>query len=205
MTLDERTYLRCPVCECTFLTPSQRPNRLAEVAEYRLHRNDIYDAGYRHFLSGLTKPLLARLRGKQYGLDYGCGPGPALAIMLREAGHQIALYDPVFFNDPNVLKRQYDFITCTEVAEHFHHPAHEFQRLNKLLKHNGILAIRTQFQTDDTAFANWRYRHDPTHVVFYRENTFRVLAQQFKWQCEIPAPNVVFMRKPPIEMAYSEI
>ena len=29
----------------------------------------------------------------------GCGPGPALAEMLREAGHTVATYDPLFAPD----------------------------------------------------------------------------------------------------------
>jgi hypothetical protein len=42
--------------------------------------------------------------------------------MLAEAGHAMALYDPFFRPDPAALERDYDFITCTETAEHFHHP-----------------------------------------------------------------------------------
>lgn len=39
--------------------------------------------------------------------------------MLRVAGHRVALFDPLFFNDREVLARRYDFVTCTEVVE-FH-------------------------------------------------------------------------------------
>ena len=55
-------------------------------------------------------------------------PVPALAAMLTEAGHRMALYDPFFAPDPAPLA-VYDFVTCTEAAEHFHHPAAEFARL----------------------------------------------------------------------------
>jgi hypothetical protein len=48
---------------------------------------------------------------------------------------------------------------------------------------------------------NWHYRQEPTHVVFYREETFRFLATQRGWECEIPAPNVALMRKPVTEHA----
>ena len=61
------------------------------------------DAGYRRFLSKLADPLMARLAPGARGLDYGCGPGPALAAMLREAGHEVALYDPFFAPDPAPL------------------------------------------------------------------------------------------------------
>lgn len=196
MQVDGRTYLRCAACEATFVPPAQRPAAEVERAEYELHRNDPADAGYRHFLDRLAVPLLARLAPASTGLDYGCGPGPVLADMLRAAGHAMTLYDPFFAPDPAALARTYDFVTCTEVAEHFHEPAGEFARLDGLLRPGGWLAVMTCFQTDDARFAGWHYRRDPTHVVFYRDATFRVLADRFGWRCEVPCKDVVLMRKP---------
>lgn len=190
-----RHYRRCERCHCTFLQPDQRPSTEAELAEYQRHHNDDQDPGYRRHLTQLGTPLLQRLAPAQTGLDYGCGPGPALAGMLREAGHTVALYDPFFQPDAGVLAQHYDFITCTEVAEHFHHPADEFRRLNHLLRPGGWLGLMTRFQTDDTRFAQWHYRRDPTHVVFYREATLRWLADHHGWICEVPAPNVALMHK----------
>ncbi|WP_347259047.1 class I SAM-dependent methyltransferase [Methylocaldum sp.] len=91
--------------------------------------------------------------------------------------------------------RIYDFVTCTEVAEYFHQPSREFRRLDALLRPGGWLALMTCFQSDDTRFADWHYRRDPTHVVFYREATLRRLAGRHGWHCEIPCPNVALMRK----------
>jgi len=99
MAVDGREYWRCEACEATFLAPAQRPAPADERAEYLLHANDPQDAGYRRFLFRLAEPLLARLAPACEGLDYGCGPGPALAAMLREAGHDVALYDPFFAPD----------------------------------------------------------------------------------------------------------
>lgn len=195
MQVEGRHYWRCPQCQATFLDPSQLPTAEREQAEYHLHDNDAAQAGYRRFLQQVAQPLLQRLPPAQHGLDYGCGPGPALAAMLREAGHSVALYDPFFQPDTSVLATTYDFITCTEVAEHFHTPAAEFRRLDSLLKPGGWLALMTCFQTDDARFAQWHYRRDPTHVVFYREATLRHLAASFGWECEVPVANVVLMRK----------
>lgn len=116
--------------------------------------------------------------------------------MLREAGHSIALYDPFFAPDPAPLQEHYDFITCTEAAEHFHDPAREFERFDALLRPGGWLGLMTCFQTDDAQFARWHYRLDPTHVVFYRESTVRWLTRHFGWECEIPAPDVALIHKP---------
>ena len=88
-TVDARAYARCPHCEATFLLPGHLPSPQAERAEYELHRNTPDDAGYRRFLSQLATPLLQRLAPASHGLDFGCGPGPVLAGMLREAGHRV--------------------------------------------------------------------------------------------------------------------
>lgn len=196
MSCNGRDYLRCETCQATFTHPEQWPTLEQEKDYYQLHDNGIDDPGYRHFLSRLSVPLLALLPANRQGLDYGCGPGPALAMMLEEAGHRMATYDPIFYPDTSVLQRQYDFISCTEAFEHFHHPAREFARLDDLLKPGGLLAIMTCFQTDDARFANWHYRRDPTHVVFYREETLHFIARQFGWRCEIPCKDVAILYKP---------
>jgi SAM-dependent methyltransferase len=195
-TVGHRLYWRCTECLATFLDPGQRPGPDAELAEYQLHQNAEDDAQYRQFLRKLSDPLLQRLPPASHGLDYGCGPGPALAALLREGGHTVVLYDPFFQPDRSVLSSSYDFVTCTEAIEHFHQPAHEFRRLDALLAPGGWLALMTNFQTDDTRFASWHYRRDPTHVVFYREATLCWLAQHHGWACEIPYPNVALMKKP---------
>ncbi len=174
----------------------QLPTREQERRYYLTHQNDVDDAGYRAFLAKLADPLSARLEPGQRGLDYGCGPGPALAAMLREAGHRMVLYDPLFRPDGAALEATYDFITCTETAEHFPHPADELDRLCRLLRPGGILAFLTCFQTDDARFEGWHYRRDPTHVVFYRAHTMRRLARDRGFPCEIPRKDVALMRKP---------
>lgn len=175
---------------------SHWPQRAVEQAEYRLHRNDVSDAHYRKFLARLAVPLLERLHGGLSGLDYACGPGPALAAMLIEAGHRMAVYDPLFFNDPKLLDDEYDFITCTEVVEHFHHAFDEFAQFDRLLKPGGWLGLMTTLQTDDAAFAGWHYRRDPTPVVFYRETTFQTIAALHHLRCEFPCANVALMHQP---------
>lgn len=196
LSVDGHDYFRCLTCRTRFLDPAQHPARDAEYAHYLHHENDPDDPRYRRFLSKLAEPLLARLEAGSRGLDYGCGPGPALAVMLREAGHEVALYDPFFAPDPAPLGDTYDFVTCTEAAEHFHHPGREFVRLRDLVLPGGWLAIMTCFQTEDAHFAAWHYRKDPTHVVFYREETFQNLADRWGWACEVPVKDVALMQRP---------
>lgn len=196
-TVENRAYWRCLTCSATFLDARQLPDRDAEYRQYLQHENDPEDTGYRAFLDKLARPLIERLSPGSDGLDYGCGPGPALATMLREAGHHVALYDPFFAADFTVLNETYDFVACTEVVEHFHQPGREFAQLARLVRPGGWLGVMTCFQTDDTRFADWHYRRDPTHVVFYREETFRYLADCHGFSCEIPQKDVVLLQKMP--------
>ena len=192
-----RRYWRCDTCAATFLDPAERPSAEAEFAHYRRHQNDPADPGYRRFLARLADPLLARLAAGSTILDYGSGPGPALARMLEDAGHRVSLFDPFFAPDPAALQGRYDAVTCTETAEHFHQPAAEFDRLGTLIRPGGWLALMTCWQTDDARFANWHYRRDPTHVVFYKASTLAHIARSRGWSIELPVKDVALMRLPP--------
>jgi hypothetical protein len=66
-----------------------------------------------------------------------------------------------------------------------------------MLEDNGILAIMTSFLSNIEDFENWYYRRDPTHVVFYSEKTFEVIADQRDWSYEIISKNVVLFNKQP--------
>lgn len=195
-TVGDRSYQRCDTCLATFLDRDQLPTLAEAVAHYTHHRNDVADPAYRRFLSRLATPLCALLPAGSSGLDYGCGPGPALAAMLEAAGHTVALYDPIYEPNQDALEGTYDFITCTETAEHFHQPAEEFDRLARLLRPGGWLAVMTCFQEGDRQFSGWHYRRDPTHVVFYREETLHLIAAQRGWTCRIPNKDVALMQRP---------
>jgi len=194
--VEQKRYLRCGNCYATIMAPETRLTADEERAVYQLHNNDPDDAGYRRFLSKLATPMIARLPEGAAGLDFGCGPGPALARIFEEAGFSVALYDLYFYPESSVLEQRYDFITCTEVVEHLFEPARVFEQFDRLLKPGGLLGVMTCFQTDDDRFDNWHYRRDPTHVVFFREATFEWLADRYGWQLEVPAKDVVLLRKP---------
>ena len=191
-----RCYRRCGVCRLTFLEPAQRPGRDAERAEYALHDNDPADPGYRRFLAQATGPLLERETPGAEGLDFGCGPGPAVAAMLGERGFAVRNYDPFFAPDTDALARSYDFVVCTEAAEHFHRPGREFARIDGLLRPGGWLALMTGIMRDDSAFAGWPYRREASHVVFYRPETLDWIARRFGWAAEPAGRNVVLFAKP---------
>ena len=190
-----RTYLRCNVCQLTFVPAEFHLSKERERAEYELHENSPNDLGYRKFLSRLRDPLEKTLKSASRGLDFGCGPGPTLSVMLKASGHRIEIYDPFFAPAKSVLEQQYDFVTATEVVEHFRNPAEEFGRIWSLVKPNGVVGIMTKLALDQTAFSKWHYKDDRTHVAFYSRDTFQWLADYYQANLEIIGNDVILLRR----------
>ncbi|RLD93237.1 MAG: methyltransferase, partial [Bacteroidetes bacterium] len=138
-----RHYQRCSGCELVFVPRRYWLSTMAEKATYDLHENSAEDPGYRCFLSRLSTPLVEKLETGQTGLDFGCGPDPALPALLEEQGFWVDLYDPFYYNEPVVFSKAYDFICATEVVEHLQDPGNEFSSLFGMLKPGGWLGIMT--------------------------------------------------------------
>ena len=168
-----REYRLCRQCGMVFVPPEFYLTAQLERADYDLHRNEVDDPGYRKFLSRLAEPMLKKLAPASRGLDFGCGPGPALAAMFTEAGHRVSLYDVFYQPNPDALEQSYQFITATEVVEHLHRPGEVLARLWHMLEPGGYLGIMTKLVRDADAFANWHYKNDPTHVCFFSEHSWR--------------------------------
>ncbi len=190
-----RVYIRCGECRLIFLSPEHRFDLEQEKTRYDTHENDPNDPGYVAFLSKLANPLNEQLKPSAQGLDFGCGPGPTMKVILEEKGHHIENYDPIYFFNEALLLKQYDFITCTEAIEHFYQPKKEFDLLKKCLKPNGILGIMTEVLHDEKTFPDWWYHKDPTHVCFYQPQTFEWIAQYYNWKNEPVSKNVVFFKQ----------
>ena len=193
--IKQKRYWKCSYCEAIFLDKEFYLSSNNEYNHYLTHNNDVNDPRYKKFLSNLMLPLIERIKLNSIGLDYGCGPGPALSLMLREKGYKMFNYDPFFHPEKRNLLKKYDFICCTETAEHFHNPFGEFTRFNELLNNNGTIGIMTNFHSEQDIFENWYYIKDPTHVVFYNKKTFQIIAKIFDWDCEFLGNNLVFLKK----------
>ncbi|WP_158162143.1 class I SAM-dependent methyltransferase [Grimontia hollisae] len=191
-----RRYFRCQRCSLVFADPASLLSAEEEKAIYNQHDNVVDDPGYRHFLSRIATPLGEKLGDASLqGLDFGCGPGPALAAVLRDAGHEMAIYDPYFFPDNRVLERTYDFVTCTEAIEHFYLPHREWRQLLGLVRPGGWLAIMTKLVIDADAFTRWHYKNDPTHVSFFSRETFCFLAERDGLDVDFVGNDVILLRK----------
>ncbi|CAM3959281.1 class I SAM-dependent methyltransferase [Aeromonas bestiarum] len=191
-----KLYHRCRACELVWLDAAEHLDPEREKAVYDGHDNQVDDPRYRSFLMRAFGEVLSRLPPPASGLDFGCGPGPALIAMGREAGYQMAGYDKFYADLPELLTRQYDFITSTEVIEHIAAPRAVLDRLWGCLKPGGILVLQTQRVLGDERFKSWRYRHDPTHIVFFAEASFRALAARWQAQVEFPHADVAVITKP---------
>ncbi|WP_429139232.1 class I SAM-dependent methyltransferase [Aeromonas allosaccharophila] len=190
-----KRYHRCLACELVWLDEADHLDEAAEKAVYDGHDNRVDDPRYRTFLMRAFGEVLSRVAIPASGLDFGCGPGPALVAMGREAGYQMAGYDKFFANFPELLTRQYDFITSTEVIEHIAEPRAALEQLWACLKPGGVLVLQTQRVLSDERFKNWRYRHDPTHIVFFAEASFQVLATNWQAELSFPHADVAVLQK----------
>lgn len=191
----KRTYLKCSYCMLVFVPKRYWLSFEEEKAEYDLHQNNARDLGYRRFLSRLCTPLLEKLDSKQKGLDFGCGPGPALSVLFKNQGHLMDLYDPIYHNDLSVFSNHYDFICATEVVEHLREPHKDFTALFAMLNRSGWLGIMTKRVIDESAFRQWHYIRDRTHICFYCRDTFEYLAQRFNANASFVASDVILFQK----------
>lgn len=195
---NKREYRRCPNCELIHVPQKYHLSVREEKSLYDLHINNSCDQGYRTFLQRLITPLVAELKQPASGLDFGSGPGPTLSSMLDELGYPCQNYD-IFYdkNDALLIPQHYDFITSTEVVEHLANPAIEFERLFSLLKPYAVLAIMTKRSDSLERFKKWHYIQDPTHIVFYNENTFHWIAKHFNTSVYFPEKDVAIFHKRP--------
>lgn len=193
----QRDYLRCQRCGSIFVPKDDLLPPEAEKARYDLHENDPANKGYRKFLQQLTRPLIAHIDPPpQHGLDFGSGPGPVLAQMLETQGYTLSLYDPFYAPDPKVLNRTYDFVTCTEVVEHFYHPAREWEQLIHCLKPGGWLEIMTKLIDDLSSFPNLHCITDRTHVSFFSRQTLEFLTKRDGLDIKLFGDNTILIHKP---------
>lgn len=189
-------YRRCHHCGLITLERARWLPRDAEHAYYRTHENRPDDQGYRAHLERLIAPLCRTIPAPATGLDWGCGPQPVLASLLRARGYTLEVWDPAFAPQrPRPPAAGWDFISCTEVLEHLHHPRETLSELVAALVPGGILAVMTEWPPTAAGFRYWHYRRDPTHVAFYGPGTLSWIAKQLDCTLELPAPDIALFRR----------
>ncbi len=191
-----RHYYQCLECSLIFVPPNERLDASQEKARYDFHQNDPDDSRYRKFLFPLAESVIKHTTVGALGLDFGCGPGPALAAMLRESGRAVELYDPYYQPNEHAWSQTYDFITASEVFEHLFNPRKELDRLFAALRPGGILAVMTRFAPAIAEFPSWYYIRDDTHVCFYNRDVFNFIAGRWQATISFPMDNIaIFVRR----------
>ena len=175
----EDAWLQCRECKGLFRPPHDFPSASEEKARYEEHLNDVQDERFQAFVRPITAKVQRDFTPADKGLDFGSGIAPIVRHVLTESGYTIEAYDPFFAPHPERLDRSYDYITCCEVIEHFHHPAREFERLKAMLKPGGKLYCMTMLHHDGIDFQNWHYRRDDTHVFIYQRETVEWITERF--------------------------
>ena len=191
-----RTWLRCPECWLISVPPQFHLRPEEEKSHYDLHQNSPDDMAYRRFLNRLFEPVSLRLAASSSGLDFGSGPGPTLSVMFEEAGHAMTIYDQFYAPERSVLHLTYDFVTASEVVEHFRDPAAELERLWECVRRGGMFGLMTKLARDAEAFASWHYKNDPTHISFFSRETFVWLAAKWDAKLEFFGNDVALLTKP---------
>lgn len=181
-TMIDPEYFDCTTCGALVKHHDLLPTPDEELFRYKLHNNDVNDTGYQQFTSPIWQYILQNFNQKDRGLDFGSGTGPVISKMLKDQGYNICQYDPFFAPDAHLLKKQYHYIACCEVIEHFFNPEKEFKLLDQLLLPGGRFVGMTLLYNDTIDFKNWVYRKDETHVFIYRKETLEFIAQVFDYK-----------------------
>jgi SAM-dependent methyltransferase len=188
----EIEYHHCQNCHLVFKDKKELLDNKTEKSRYDFHEN-VDNPGYREFLGRLFHPLMKYLNKEMKGMDFGCGPGPVLQKMFHEEGINCQVYDP--FYSPEMPNGKFDFITSTEVVEHFFEPGKEFDFILSKLKAGGYLGLMTSLYENDEQFETWHYCNDDTHVSFYHHKTMEWIASNFNLEALHISKQVHIFRK----------
>lgn len=171
------TYLQCKSCDLIHAHEAAYLSPMDERTRYLEHDNTLENEGYVVMLQEFIVRTIIPFASGGKALDFGCGPGPVLAHLLRCRGFTVDVYDPFFFPCRSFLSREYDLVTSTEVFEHLKRPAEVLETLCGVIAPGGLLAIMTHLHPGADAFADWWYHRDPTHITFYSERTLEWISQ----------------------------
>lgn len=191
----KRDYWICSRCDLVFVPPAFHPDCAAEKTRYDFHRHCLEDSGYRNFLNRLFLPVKNQLAPGACGLDFGCGQTPTLSVLFKEAGFSCADYDLYYHNNPAVLARQYDILTCSETIEHFRRPNEEIDRFLRLVKPGGWIGIMTQLRDEAPPFDQWFYKDDLTHLCFFSRKTFQTIAAIYGLKLHFFPNSVILLQR----------
>ena len=168
----EEKYFFCNNCELIFLDSSFFLSPEEEKRRYQQHDNSLKNQGYvSMFENFIDRAVMDFIVPPAKALDFGCGPDPVLAYLLKKRGFLVSHYDPFFYPRIKGDEGSFDLICSTEVLEHVFKPISVFKSFSKLLKAQGVLSLMTHLHPGWGKFPDWWYKRDPTHIVFFNRRT----------------------------------
>ena len=178
---DLNTCLNCGlICKEKIYPPNE---------QYKRYLSHNYDENYKEYMKRITKDINF---DNKIVLDFGCGQNPCLSNIYKTA--EFTNYDIFFFPSEEYKYKKYDLILMIEVIEHLEHPYEIINDLSDLLKEGGKIYIHTKLYNAKTDFKTWWYKRDITHITFFSEKTFCVLAHKIGLKCEIKDEFIVLSK-----------
>jgi SAM-dependent methyltransferase len=171
-----RTFIHCPSCGLVFVPESEWLPPAAERARYDKHDNTPGNAGYLDLLSEVVTAARRLRQPPARVLDFGCGERAVLCTLLADAGYLATGYDPAY-PDRATLDGTFDLVVLCEVIEHVRDLRAELVRIARHLAPDGRVLVRTRLYPSPDRMADWWYARDVTHINFFAEPTFAVVAK----------------------------
>jgi len=174
----DKIYHRCIRCDYIFLEKKFCLDVREEKNHYDNHDNNLESLGYVKMFEKLIGEFVTPVASEiKTALDFGCGEGEVLPILLERKGISCDRYDLFYFQTKVYEDKKYDLICSTEVFEHLSEPLEVFKELLSHLNKNGYLLLMTAFHpSDDEKFLKWYYIQDSTHIGFFSMRTFEYIA-----------------------------
>ncbi len=176
----DRLYHRCSVCDYISLDDKFYLDKSLEKKHYDNHHNNLQSLGYVEMFERLISEYIAPYRSKiDKALDFGCGEGEVLPILLQRDGICCDRYDYFYFPKKVYEGSSYDLIVSTEVFEHLSNPMEVFTELVSHLNKDGYLLLMSSFHpSNEELFLKWFYIKDVTHIGFFSMKTFNYIAKR---------------------------
>lgn len=176
----KKKYHKCPTCSYIFLDEAFYVDEAREKKHYDKHHNTLESLGYVKMFEDLVEEfVLPHKEGIKSALDFGCGEGEVLPIVLERASIACDRYDLFYFPKKVYEGKKYDLILSTEVFEHLQNPLEIFKKLLLHVEKNCYILLMSAFHPDnDDEFFKWWYIRDVTHIGFFNINTFEFLASE---------------------------
>lgn len=177
----KKKYHQCLNCEYIYLDKEFYVDNMAEKKHYDKHHNNFESIGYVKMFNDLIDEFIEpNIKDIKTALDFGCGEGEVLPILLERHKIECDRYDIFYFPKKVYIDKKYDLIVSTEVFEHLTNPLKILKELLSHIKSDGYLLLMSAFHPDsDKEFLKWWYIRDITHIGFFNITTFNHIASEF--------------------------